>query len=341
MDTSATRIVDANLNRASEAARVIEDITRFHLASEPLARESKSIRHAIREAPNTLGTSPTALCSARDADGDVNARNLRSERTGLVTVAFANFRRLEEAFRVLEEISHDPSQIFSDLRYRTYTLEKKVVRLLGRRKPEVLAGPAVCVIVTKDMVPDPYGFIRQVISGGAGIIQLREKSLNDKEFLEYASAVHQITSEAGVLLVVNDRVDIACAADADGVHVGADDLGAEEARRIVGDDKIVGATAHSEEEIRIACDAGSDYVGFGPIFDTETKAVPGGPVSPDALAMALKASSVPVYAIGGIGPENVSHARDAGARCVAVCASAAAADDPGGAVEVMLEILQQ
>jgi thiamine-phosphate pyrophosphorylase len=341
LDTSVIRIVDANVNRASEAARVIEDITRFHLAGEPLARESKSLRHAIREAPKAIGVSPSALCEARDAEGDVNARDLRSRRKGLVTVATANFRRLEEAFRVLEEISPNPSQIFSDLRYRTYTLEKKVVRLLGRRTPEVLAGPAVCVIVTKNMVPDPYGFIRQVISGGAGIIQLREKSLNDKEFRKYASAAHDITSEAGALLIVNDRADIACAAAADGVHVGADDLGVEEARRIVGDNRVVGATAHSKEEIRIACDAGADYIGFGPIFDTKTKAVSGATVSPDALAPALKASSVPVYAIGGIGPENVSHVRDAGARCVAVCASAASARNPSTAVAEMLKNLRK
>ncbi len=341
------RIVDANLNRASEAARVIEDIARFHLSSAPLAGESKQLRHDIREAPTEIGASRAALCQARDSEGDVAASQVRSGRNGLLSVATANFSRLQEAFRVLEEVSHDPSKVFSDLRYRTYTLEKKVIRLLARRKPEVLAGPCVCVIVTRQMVAgraalsDPMEFIESVIAGGAGMIQLREKSLSDREFKEYAAAAHQVTSKAGALLVVNDRTDIACAVDADGVHVGQDDLSAEEARRIVGDDMIVGASTHSEEEIRRACLAGADYVGFGPVFETETKKGVGPAVSPDALQTAQKASSVPVYAIGGIGPENVCHIRKAGARCIAVCGAAVSADDPAAAVAGMRDTLHK
>jgi thiamine-phosphate pyrophosphorylase len=262
-------------------------------------------------------------------------------------VATANFSRLQEAFRVLEEVSHDPSQVFSDLRFRTYSLEKKVVRLLARRKPEVLDGPCVCVIVTRDTLAgrdtlsDPLEFIRTVISGGAGMIQLREKSINDKEFLDYASAVHEIASDAGVLLVINDRADLAITVEADGVHVGQEDLSVKEARRVMGDNRIVGASTHSKEEIERACVAGADYIGFGPVYDTNTKEGVGPAVSPDALGAALSASSVPVYAIGGIGPENVCHVREAGARCVAVCGSAASASDPAAAIRDMLHDLRK
>lgn len=335
MEESASRIVDANLNRASEAARVLEDIARFHLSSAALAEEAKSIRHSVRKAPDMLGIEMSCLLQARDSDGDVSRAEQRGARDGLRDVALANFRRMEEAFRVLEEVASSESQVFSDLRYKTYSLEKSIVRLVSRRTPEVLEGPCVCVIVTRDMVEDPLEFIREVIRGGAGMIQLREKALGDKAFVEYALAVREITSGQGALLVVNDRPDVASASRADGVHVGQGDIDCESARRIVGEDVVVGVSTHSEEEISAACSGGADYIGFGPVFETKTKKRPA--VPPAALRRAVELSSVPVYAIGGIGPENIGDVSETGARCVAVCASAASAQDPASAVEAMIQ----
>ena len=334
MGESANRIIDANLNRAAEAARVLEDVSRFHLSSAALAEEVKSIRHAIRKE-----TDPSGLLQARDSDRDVARVEERSARDGLRDVALANFRRLEEAFRVLEEVTPGASQVFSDLRYRAYSLEKRIMRLLSRRSADVLGGPCVCVLVTRSMVSDPLKFIREVIEGGAGMIQLREKSADDKDFTEYASKVHELTSNAGVILVINDRADIARAVSADGVHVGQEDLDVESARSIVGEDCIVGVSTHSEAEISAACSNGADYIGFGPVFETQTKERQ--PVPAGALKNSVKLSSVPVYAIGGVGPENIAEVVSAGAKCAAVCASAALAGDPSSAVENMIESLSR
>lgn len=338
MEESASRIVDANLNRSAEAARVLEDIARFHLSSAALAEEAKSIRHSIRKVQDVLGIGTPFLLQARDSDGDVAKVEKRSARDGLRDVASANFRRLEEAFRVLEEVTPSESQVFSDLRYKAYSLEKRIIRLVSRRTPEVLGGPCVCVIVTKDMAEDPLEFIREVIKGGAGMIQLREKSLGDKTFVEYALAVREITSGQGVLLVINDRPDVASASRADGVHVGQGDIDCESARRIVEEDVVVGVSTHSEEEISVACRAGADYIGFGPVFETKTKNRPA--VSPKALKRAVELSSVPVLAVGGIGSDNVAEVAEAGARCVAVCASVASAKDPASVVKTMVKGLR-
>lgn len=339
MQESSARIIDANLNRASEASRVIEDIVRFHISSSALAGEIRSVRHSIREAPAKLGVESASLFEARDTESDVLKARPRSERDGLLTVASANFKRLEEAFRVLEEVGPSAPDVFSKLRFRTYTLEKKVCRLLARRSREVLQGPCVCVIVTRDMVKDPLAFIRETVGGGAGMIQLREKSLPDKELREYAAEVHEITSEAGALLIVNDRADIARAVRADGVHVGQEDIHPGDARKIVGSDSVVGTSTHSREEIEAACGGGdADYIGFGPVFETKTKEL--SPAGIDALKRAVELSSVPVYAIGGISAENVGEVVKAGARCAAVCGSVAGATNPGGAVESILKELR-
>ncbi|MCK5558928.1 MAG: thiamine phosphate synthase, partial [Candidatus Hydrogenedentes bacterium] len=295
MEESASRIIDANLNRASEGARVLEDISRFHISSAALAEEAKSIRHAIRKVPGMLGIEMPCLLQARDSDGDVARVEERSARDGFRDVALANFRRMEEAFRVLEEVAPSKPQLFSELRYKAYSLEKRMIRMVSRRTPDVLGGPCVCVIVTKDLVEDPLEFIREVIKGGAGMIQLREKSLGDKAFVEYALEAREITSGQGVLLIVNDRPDVAFASRADGVHVGQDDLNPEGARKIVGEDSIVGMSTHSEDEVSAACRAGADYIGFGPVFETKTKKRPA--ASPAALKRAVELSSVPVLAI--------------------------------------------
>lgn len=333
------RIIDANLNRASEAARVVEDIARFHISSAALAAEAKSIRHTIRKLPDTLGIDNLQLLESRDAESDVLRAEVRSPRNNMQDIACANFKRLEEAFRVLEEVAPSASAVLSNLRYQSYSLEKRMVRLLGCRSADVLAGPCLYAIVTRNMVPDPLAFIGSIVGGGCGLVQLREKSLEDRDFLEYAAASREITAKAGALLIINDRPDICRAVGADGVHVGQEDMHPEKARDIVGNDRIVGVSTHSEEEVHRACRDGADYIGFGPVFETKTKDRPA--VSPEALKHAVDISIVPVYAIGGIGPENVSVIVDAGTRCAAACSSLTLVKDYASTVENILRTLQR
>ena len=159
------------------------------------------------------------------------------------------------------------------------------------------------------------------------VFQLREKSLPDRELLERARNVRRWTRQAGALFIVNDRPDIARLAEADGVHLGQDDLPVEAARRILGPDALIGVSTHSLEQVRRAVLDGADYLGVGPTFPSRTKAFDHFP-GLDFVRSAAAETSLPAFALGGINLANVGQAVAAGATRVAVGAAVAPADDP-------------
>ena len=154
--------------------------------------------------------------------------------------------------------------------------------------------------------------VRQAIAGGARLIQLREKEASTREVVAMGQAILEITREAGALLLVNDRVDVAQAIGADGVHLGQDDLPARLARRILGPAAIIGVTAETEAEARAAEATGADYLGVGPIFPTSTKADAGAPYGTALIGRIKAVSALPVVAIGGIKTENAAEVAQAG-----------------------------
>ncbi len=170
--------------------------------------------------------------------------------------------------------------------------------------------------------------VRAAIRGGVDAVQLRGKDLPIREQLAIGRALRTITREAGVLLIVNDRVDLALALDADGVHVGQDDLPAEVARQLVGAGRIVGVSAATIAEARAARDAGADYLGVGAIYGTATKPDAGTPTGPALLGLIAGAVELPLVGIGGIGVTNAAEVIAAGAAGVAVVSAIVAADDP-------------
>jgi len=186
---------------------------------------------------------------------------------------------------------------------------------------------------------DHIELARLMISGGADVIQYREKHAPIPEMIRTARAVAALCRRAGVRLIVNDRVDVALAADADGVHLGACDFPVTMARRILGPDRIIGASVDTVEEADAAWSAGADYVGFGPIYATTTKSDTGPVVSVDRLREWLPRFRLPVVAIGGITPENVDAVIDAGAHGVAVLSAICAANDPEAATRAFAEKL--
>lgn len=150
---------------------------------------------------------------------------------------------------------------------------------------------------------------------GVRMLQLREKGLPDGELLRIAREVRSVTHGTDTRFIINDRPDIAVLCDADGVHVGQDDLPVAEVRRIVGERMIVGLSTHSIAQARAAqALSGVDYIGFGPVYPTTTKAVPDPVVGPALLKEVLGFSRLPVVAIGGIFPENIVTVIDAGAK---------------------------
>lgn len=328
------RAVDAAANRASEGLRVAEDYARFVRDDGHLTSRLKTIRHGITEALREVPL-PDRL-AARDTRGDVGTSiaspSAETRREG--DLLAANLHRAEEALRSLEEFGRlldgRLGPAFERLRYDLYTVEKALG--VAAAAAERLAGRDVYVLLTVSGCARPVEeVIRSAAAGGAGIFQVREKGMRDRELLAHLRAVRRWTREADGLLIVNDRPDLAALCGADGVHVGQEELTAGEARRVVGPDRLVGVSTHDVEQARAAVLDGADYLGVGPVFSSRTKAF-------DSLAGLELVRAVageiglPWYAIGGIGPENVAAAREAGARRVAVSAAVCAAEDPRSAV---------
>ncbi len=159
--------------------------------------------------------------------------------------------------------------------------------------------------------------VRMMLAGGARLIQLRDKDASAKELLDGARKCLPLTRAAGARLIVNDRVDVALTADADGVHLGQEDSQVEEAREILGEDKIIGVSTHSLEQFQAALETSANYIAVGPIFSTKTKENPAPVVGLDLLREAKKLTDRHIVAIGGITVERAPEVIAAGASSVA------------------------
>ena len=146
--------------------------------------------------------------------------------------------------------------------------------------------------------------VRSALEGGVTIIQLREKNRTTREYVDLANAVHEITKEFGVPLIIDDRIDVMLAADCEGVHVGAEDMPVAKARELIGKDKFLGATAKTVEAAVSACNDGADYLGVGAIYPTTTQ-VKTVLTSTETLDAITKAVTIPVNAIGGLNSGNI------------------------------------
>lgn len=170
-----------------------------------------------------------------------------------------------------------------------------------------------------------------VIKGGARIIQLREKDLSEGDYYRLAERFRERTARAGVLLIINDRVDVAIAVGADGVHLGQDDFPIPAARRIA-PDLLIGASSHNLEEALCAQEEGADYVNIGPIFPTGTKEGVEHFLGPEAIREIVPHLQIPFTVMGGIKESNIGEVLAAGARKVAVVTAITQAPDIAGAV---------
>ncbi|NOT00475.1 MAG: thiamine phosphate synthase [Phycisphaerales bacterium] len=324
MDASVARILDANANRAREGLRVLEDFARFHLNDAELSGRIKTARHDLADA---VGPEWRDLCiRARDTQGDIGrAIATRTEyvRQTPADVARAAGKRVAEALRALEEYAKTAdagrARSFERLRYRCYEMEQGVAIRIDAAKR--FACVRLYVLLTEASCVKPWHrTAEEAIAGGADAIQLREKSLPDGELLARARRLSDLCRSRGVTFLVNDRPDIARLSGADGVHVGQDDLGVPDARRMVGPDGIVGISTHSIEQARAAMRASPDYIAVGPMFASPTKPqaiIPG----PELIARVRAETSLPIVAIGGIDAGNVSSVIRSGATAVCICAA--------------------
>lgn len=343
MAAAEARILDANANRAREALRVMEDAARFALNDAALCGQLKELRHELRRILETLP--PGWLEVNRDTAGDVGTGlegTGEQRRAGLADVATAAGKRAGEALRVIEEtakiVAPAAAPQVEALRYRLYVLEAALHRRLGSGRARQWR---VCVLLTGSACARPWEeVLAAAIDGGADAVQVREKQMDAADLARRVRRVIGIARPAGVTVVVNDRLDVALAAGADGVHLGRGDLAVADARRIAGRSMIIGASTHDLDEARAAVEDGCDYCGVGTMFVTVTR--PGAePVGPAYLSAFIERyPHVPHLAIGGVTPANVAALVESGARGVAVSAAVCAAQRPGEVVRRLREALE-
>ena len=180
----------------------------------------------------------------------------------------------------------------------------------------------------------------RALSAGIKAVQLREKDLDTQALVELAGEVLSLTRKHEALLFINDRVDVVLALGADGVHLRSDSMPIKEARRVLGPNRWIGASAHSVEEVLKAETEGADFVVLGPIYDTPSKRLHGDPIRLHALKEATQQSHLPVFAIGGISLPRVQEARCAGAHGIALISAILSAEDVQAATGFLLHALQ-
>jgi len=185
---------------------------------------------------------------------------------------------------------------------------------------------------------DPLEVVAAAVAGGASVVQLREKRATTRQFVELARALLGLLRPLGVPLIINDRVDVALAAGADGVHVGQDDMDPRDVRGLIGPDKILGLSVTGADEARAARGMPVDYLGAGPVFATATKKDAGAPQGISGLGTMLALAEVPVVAIGAITADNAAAVMDAGASGLAVVSAICSAPDPRTAAQVLRRI---
>ncbi|HLY11630.1 MAG TPA: thiamine phosphate synthase [Planctomycetota bacterium] len=293
---SLLRILDANLNRAREALRVVEDIARFHHGDAAGAARVKEARHALDRLARPHARE---LLLARDSEHDVGREGDLPVDGGrsIRDILTANVKRAGEALRSIEELAKGRfpglSREAHDRRYDLYLLEKDFSHPRTR-----LEAARLYVLLDPSVTARPLARIAaEAVRGGADLLQLRQKPHPD---LGLARAIRAAVPDA--IFIVNDRPDIALASGADGVHLGLGDMPIADAHRLgVG---IVGATTHSLAEARRAKAAGADYLSCGPMFAT--------PLKPDleprgfSYLPALQKLGLPYFCIGGITRDTVS-----------------------------------
>jgi thiamine-phosphate pyrophosphorylase len=187
----------------------------------------------------------------------------------------------------------------------------------------------LCVITDAGLAParGHVAIAEAALAGGADMIQLRDKSGSLRELLPQARAIQTLCRARGAIFIVNDRVDLALAANADGAHVGQEDLPSASARRLLGPRRLLGVSTHNLAQAQAALEIGADYIGFGPMFRTGTKETGYTPRGPEALREIRAAVSLPILAIGGITLDNVSAVVAAGATAPAVISAVVGAPD--------------
>lgn len=334
-DRSVYRILDANLDRAREGLRVIEEWCRFGLENASLTEECKRSRQelAIWHTEN--------LRSARDTINDPGtglSHENEETRADIDDVLRANLSRVQEALRVLEEYgkiyNSDMAATVKQIRYRVYVIESKI--MAQDRHQKLRNARLYLVTMPSDRLLE---VVESSLQGGLSLVQYRDKEQEDRFRLEIATALCELCHRYNALFLVNDRPDIAQVVGADGVHLGQQDMPIAAARAILGKDYIIGQSTTNPDELKRALESGADYVGVGPVYATPTK--PGKAAAGlEYVSYVANRVAIPWFAIGGIDLANLPEVIAAGASRVAVVRSLVQAENPRLVAQSMLSLLE-
>ncbi len=336
------RLLDANINRVSEGIRVVEDVARFMYNQKEFSKELREKRHYliklfIQKDNDFLNSRDTK----RDVGIEITKESQLDKKSNIKNIVVGNFKRILEGLRSIEEISkiscdYSISKEVETLRYSFYNLEKEFI---GSLKSQIPLGLYGITAENFSKGRSNYEVVTEMIKSGIKIIQYREKFKSLREKLEEAKKLCELCKENNVLFIVNDHVDIALMVDADGIHVGQEDMPVSEIRKILGVNKIIGLSTHSVEDADKAVLQDVDYIGVGPIFPTTTK---------DRVAVGIeymkyveKNINLPYIAIGGIKESNLLEVIEKGAKRVALVSEIVGADDIVEKVDSLNKIIQK
>ena len=313
-----SRLIDVNYNRATEGLRVAEEVLRHYFFKETSSFfvQIRDMRHALRLLVEDFY--PKRL-SFRDTENDPGKDTEVFVRKTHLDLLGANLKRAQEALRVLEECATTTASksAFSQLRFKLYTLEKNLLGKLKRQTKYAVVQKNIYVISD-----DPKILLKSV-KQGINLIQLRDKNASAQQILHKARWLKENLAQLKLnpIFILNDRPDLAKLVEADGVHLGQDDLSIAQGREILGSTKLVGKSTHSWEQALKAQEQGADYIGVGPLWETPTK--PGRLATGVELAQRVAQElTVPFFAIGGINAQNLLELINADIKRVAIVRAA-------------------
>ena len=346
---AAHRLLDANLNRAFEALRTLEDIARFQ-DQAIFQSKYKILRHQLRTA--TQDWNHEQLYASRDAVHDVGRETkttAESSRSGGIgEISTAASQRIQQSLRCLEEVSKfiyaNSANAIEVLRYQVYDLNAQM--LLSQKRDLVFLKQARLFVLAHCQLP-MKAFVQRVSDlsrAGVDLIQIRDKQLDAQELIRYTQSAIEAVDSKQTRIIVNDRADIVQCTTAFGLHVGQTDLSVTQSRSLIRPTSILGLSTHDLVQVREAIAVGVDYIGCGPTFPSSTKNFPSFPGLPFLREVATflqeAGSSMPAFAIGGIDLSKLKPLLETGVHSVAVSKAIWEAEQPGLVAEAFSNILR-
>lgn len=312
------RIIDININRFSEGMKVVEDLMRFYWQDQETLFKLRKWKNFFWQ---HFGQYRNQVVFARTSHQDIGRKidfDIQ-KRNKIIDVVNVNFKRCQESARVLEEIfkeaSPPQSRFCKTLRFALYDIEKSFLKHIN-----INFNPLLYVILDIATIGRQYltDITKACIDGGSTLLQLRETDVSStRQILNDAEKIRKVIKNSNVKLIINNRFDIALAINADGIHLGKNDMPIKKVKTLFNNDMLIGMTVRNVSHAQSAEKAGANYVSVGSIFPTPTKTkIP--IVGVNTLKKVSKAVSIPVIAIGGINKDNVIEVIQNGADGVAV-----------------------